>query len=85
MGQNVITLIGGLSLVQSQISQKAMLRTFRKEKQGFWVDVNKSECAIKENSEQEGPEIPLFLAVRSKGLCLQIQPPRGREHTIQLK
>lgn len=91
VGNNVVTLVGDPSLVRSQISLKAMLRTLRKEKQGYWVEINRMEREVEENSEQGRVEIPPFLVdfVKKHEKILAdpvgLPPPRGHEHVIRVK
>lgn len=83
--------MGDPSLVRSKISLKAMLRTLRKEKQGYWVEINKLEKQEEPGESTTGQEVPQFLAsvvqehkevfVENRGL----PPSRGNEHAIRLK
>lgn len=57
-----ITLVGDTSLVRSKISLKAMLRTLRKEKKGYYVElivVEKTQRGIGNEQENKGA-IPSF-------------------------
>lgn len=49
-----ITLVGDASMVRSRIFLKAMLRTLRKEKEGFFVELNVVERT--KSGEVEGSD-----------------------------
>lgn len=91
LGGKPMTLIGDPTLVKTQISLKAMIRTLKKEKQGYWVEVNRMEAVTDDLAGQAKVQVPQFLAdivegqkavfAEPKGL----PPSRGREHSILLK
>lgn len=62
MGNNTITLVGDPSLIRSKISLKAMIRTIRKEKAGYWVEITQVERTEDEQTGPQNPEIPPFLS-----------------------
>lgn len=62
VGDNTVTLVGDPSLVRSRISLKAMIRTIQKEKQGYWIEVNKLDKTKVSEGETNTPEVPSFLA-----------------------
>lgn len=88
MGKNTVTLVGDPTLVRSQISLKAMIRTLRKEKQGYWVEINRMEKVIADRVEKPNVEVPSFLADVTEEyksvfvVPVGLPPPRGREHKI---
>lgn len=88
-----ITLVGDASLDRSRISLKAMLRTLRKEKAGYYVELNLVEkTEVEENSgEKDQADIPDFLQVviEQNNVVFEaargLPPSRGHEHSIILK
>lgn len=59
----MVTLVGDPTLVQSQISLKAMLRALRKNGQGYWVECNRMEVNKKRGLVQNSGDgsVPNFL------------------------
>lgn len=55
-----ITLVGDASLVRSKISLKAMLRTLRKEKEGYYVELNVVEKTKMGINNEKGQKFPVF-------------------------
>lgn len=88
--KNTVTLVGDPSLVHSKISLKAMLKTVRKEKQGFWVKINEME-KTQNGAAQLKHEVPAYLQSivqqhdRVFTVPVGLPPVRGNEHAINLK
>ena len=92
-----ITLVGDPTLVHSQISLKAMLRTLRKTGGGYYVEMNQVEAVQLVNDgvdvKNEGAEatVPVFLAPVLADYeavfraPVGLPPVRGHEHSIILK
>lgn len=86
-----MTLVGDPSLVRSKISLKAMLRTIRKEKQGFVVEIKWLEVKEDTGKVKNQAGVPEFL----QGVIQEyddvfkgkagLPPSRGHEHSIHLK
>lgn len=91
VGGNTVTLVGDPSLVRSKISLKAMLRTIRKEKQGFVVEIKRLEVKEDTGKVKNQAGVPEFL----QGVIQEyddvfkgkagLPPSRDHEHSIHLK
>lgn len=92
-GEHTITLVGDASLIHSKISLKAMLKTLRKEKQGFYVELNTVETNWERDNNKEGvtsgiPAVLQEVIERNAEVFeakLGLSPERGHEHAILLK
>lgn len=86
-----MTLVKDPTLVKFQVSMKIMIRTLRKEKRGFWVEINRMEAREATQTENNNVEVLEFLTdvVKEQQSVFAepegLPPPRGREHSIRLK
>lgn len=88
-----ITLVGDASLVHSRISLKAMLKNLRKERQGFFVELNLVEknSAESDSEVKTQAQIPEVLqrVIDKNAVVFEeiagLPPDRGHEHAIVLK
>lgn len=93
MRGQTVKLVGDPSLVRAKISLRAMLRTLRKEGQGFLVELNQLERKepLAKEVEKSDTHIPSFLQGVMKenaGVFTEVTglpPMRGHEHSIILK
>lgn len=93
MEGRTVTLFGDASLVRSKISLKAMIRTLRKEKEGYYVELN----VVEKSTTEEGYKgdslgaVPEFLShvIEQNAVVFDaprgLPPNRGHEHAIFLK
>ena len=88
VGTNIVTLAVDPSLTKSKISVKTMIKTIRKQKQAFIVEVNKLEAPLPEVSEPAVPEFVAEIVTRHGSLFIEpsgLPPVHGHEHRIILK